>query len=451
MNDWVKQVEVNILSRKLLRKREALLVAVSGGVDSMVLLQALSQLAPRHDWKLGVAHFNHQLRGRSSDADERLVRKVAHRLKLPALVGQGDVRQFAQTNKLSIEMAARQLRHEFLAQAAKEMKVKKIALAHHADDQVELFFLRLQRGAGGEGLGGMRWSAPSPVRAKVQLIRPLLSESKEALERFAAENKVAFREDASNASSDFLRNRIRGELIPVLKNQTPPVFETALRSMEIIGAESEYVAGAARDWSRDRDVAFADLHIALQRRILHDELREMDLPVDFELIERLRRSSGEQFSIARNVSVFRDSDGQIHRLEVKNHDFREESRLIKLGQSGQCKFGALRFQWDIQRHVAGVGPRLSCTEFFDADKVGSSIELRHWRPGDRFQPIGLGHEVKLQDFFVNLKIPVEERRQKVVAVAENEEIFWVQGLRISDRFKLKQGTVRKLKWSWKSA
>jgi len=141
----------------------ALLVAVSGGVDSMVLLHVLNSLAPEWGWKLAVAHFNHQLRGRSSDRDEALVCRTAAALKLTVTVGQGDVKAFAKQSGLSLEMAARKLRHEFLARTARAGGITTIALAHHADDQVELFFLRLLRGAGGEGLAGMRGRAPSPM------------------------------------------------------------------------------------------------------------------------------------------------------------------------------------------------------------------------------------------------------------------------------------------------
>lgn len=450
MNDWVGQFEANILSRRLLVKGESLLVAVSGGLDSMVLLHLLSRLAPKHGWQLRVVHFNHRLRGRSSDADERLVCKTAEKLRLPVSVGQGNVREFAESNKLSIEMGARQLRHEFFARTAKEDKLKKIALAHHADDQVELFFLRLQRGSGSEGLRGMGWSAPSPLSGSLKLIRPLLGERKEALVLYAQENKVAYREDASNASIRFLRNRIRAEVVPVLKRQEPPIFETVLRTMEIIGAEGEFVAEAARKWRDQREVPFNDLHLALQRRILHDELRELDSPVDFELIERLRMSPGESFSISQGKTVFRDDSGSVHCAGPSQHDFQDASCQITLGKGGKRAFGTLLFQWDTQKYSPSVLPQVSDTEFFDSDKVGDRIQLRYWQPGDRFQPIGMRNDVKLQDCFVNLKISALERRKKVVAVAENGEIFWVEGMRISERFKLTPNTGRKLKWHWKS-
>src|ERR1700691_3006868 len=160
------------------------MVAVSGGLDSMVLLHALDKLSLRHKWKISVAHFNHQLRGRASDADEKLVRKTAIALKLLIVAESADVKEFVRKSKLSIEMAARKLRHEFFARVARERKIQIVALAHHADDQVELFFLRLLRGAGGEGLAGMKWKSPSPADKTIALVRPLLDFVKNELAEF---------------------------------------------------------------------------------------------------------------------------------------------------------------------------------------------------------------------------------------------------------------------------
>src|SRR5208337_2330462 len=150
----------------------------SGGVDSMVLLHALHRLAKQHGWQLTVAHFNHRLRGRASDADENLVRRTAAAMKLAVVAGRADVKAFARKSKLSIEMAARKLRHEFLAREARKRKIRIVALAHHADDQVELFFLRLLRGTGGEGLAGMKWRSPLSADPRLTLVRPLLDVTK---------------------------------------------------------------------------------------------------------------------------------------------------------------------------------------------------------------------------------------------------------------------------------
>src|SRR5262245_40188660 len=162
----------------------------------MVLLELLRRYGEEHSCRIVVAHFNHCLRGRSSDADEALVRRTARRLGTTCKVGRADVRSWARRYGISIEMAARQKRHQFLARTARILGIRKVALAHHADDQVELFFLRLLRGAGPEALAGMRQKSPSPADPTVQLIRPLLEVPKMELERFASEERVRFRNDA---------------------------------------------------------------------------------------------------------------------------------------------------------------------------------------------------------------------------------------------------------------
>ena len=224
-----ERVEHSIRERTLFRGGGKILVAVSGGLDSMVLLHVLARLAKAHQWKLVVAHFNHQLRGRSSAADERLVKRTATRLRLKFHAGRGDVKSpgdIVSPSGLSV-----------------------IATAHHADDQVELFFLRLLRGAGGEGLAGMKWKADSPADRRLRLVRPLLNVDKAALAEYAKCVGIAFREDASNRSADILRNRVRLELLPLLRRRFNPAVDKSIsRLMEIVSAEAEVVTALSEKW-----------------------------------------------------------------------------------------------------------------------------------------------------------------------------------------------------------
>ena len=278
MSEFLQRVQNTVKERRLFSRGQKILVAVSGGVDSLALLHALHSLAKPNHWNISVAHFNHRLRGRASDADEKLVRQTAKEMRLKFFSGGADVKQFARQSKISVEMAARKLRHEFLARTAREQTIPAIALAHHADDQVELFFLRLLRGAGGEGLAGMKWRSPSPSCPQVALVRPLLDFSKAELLEFARGNKIRFRDDATNFATDFLRNRVRNELLPLLRrNYQPGVKKAVRRLMDVVGAEAEFANEVARAWrgknGKRKAVggnfpAFADLPVAVQRKVL---------------------------------------------------------------------------------------------------------------------------------------------------------------------------------------
>jgi len=538
------QVERTIERRGLFQDGQPILVAVSGGLDSMVLLRVLHELAAAHAWQLKAAHLNHQLRGRSSDADARLVGRVAATLGLPCVIGRSDVRGFARADGLSLEMAARKVRHDFLAREAAPLVRPTVALAHHADDQLELFFLRLLRGCGGEGLAGMKWRSPSPSNPSVALVRPLLDQPKAALRQWAAARNVPFREDASNARLDIQRNRIRHQLLPLLRRHyQPALHRTILRLMDIIGDEAAFAAQAAQEWLVQRWAAtpFAELPVAVQRRGIQLQLLAQGLEPDYELVEQLRTCPNRAVTVGqtpiaecqplsvplseplsrtlsrpssrpsstkggdkgwrqrvatksgdkgpdkgpdkglepellgqaqadsqtegplqsgepagapararRPVRVSRDAQGFVRLAQAQPARFRPGTLELSLGKSGgQVLFEGLRLRWRITRGGTAPRPGRAGLEVFDADRVGTPIVLRHWQPGDRFQPIGLPGPVKLQDLFTNEKIARERRHELIVAATVQGELLWVEGLRISERFKLHRTTKRRLQWAWR--
>ncbi|HEX3989088.1 MAG TPA: tRNA lysidine(34) synthetase TilS [Verrucomicrobiae bacterium] len=427
------------------------MIAVSGGVDSMVLLRALHELSDAHGWKLAVAHFNHQLRVRAADADERLVGKIAKALKLPFVAGRGDVRGLARRQGISLEMAGRQLRHEFLASTARARRIPSVALAHHADDQVELFFLRVFRGVGGQGLGGMKWSAPSPAHPSILLVRPMLNQSKAAVCDAAKTAEIEFSEDATNAQLDMERNRVRHVLIPFLRaNFSEPLLETVPRLMELVRGEAEVVTDLAKQWlSSRRRTKFSLLPVAVQRRAIHLQLIAMGHAPDFDIVERLREGIGQPFALDAGRTVSRDADGVLHERKSEKTSFNPARKIVVLkGNKRQEWMDGLGLSWKIGRVRGTKFTAEPNVEYFDADKVGPRICLRHWQPGDRFQPIGAATPRKLQDLLTNAKIPRAERHRRIVAVTDSDEPFWVEGLRISERFKLTPATVRRLKWQW---
>ena len=434
-----------------------LMLGVSGGVDSMVLLRVMDRLVGHRGGELVIAHFNHQLRERESDLDEQLVLESAQRLGWACVVDRGDVKGVAEKEGISIEMSARRLRHKFLARVASDQSCRMVWLAHHADDQVELFLIRLLRGAGSLGLGGMRLSQRSPFAEGVTLVRPFLGTRKKSLLSFAREHGVAFREDLSNQDLNPLRNRIRHQLLPLLREQfNPAVEQNLLRAQEILSEEHRLISKmVGESLQGSSPPPFEGLPAAHQREWLRQELLRLRVVPEFDLIERLRHEpDGTRMMVADARLVCRDSSGRVHEGLAPQLEFSPEARVLELGNRPlplQIEFGGYRMvfeqgrQGDPEFDPARIEGQ---SEVFDAELVGDRIRLRFWQAGDRFQPIGMPHSLKLQDWFTNEKISVSERRSRILVESAQGDLFWVVGMRIGERCRVTEGTLRVMRISW---
>jgi tRNA(Ile)-lysidine synthase len=441
--DLVARMERNIADRALLRPGAAVLIGVSGGVDSMVLLHGFQKLAASNGYSLAVAHFNHQLRGAESDGDEEFVRNAADARRLPFHAGKGDVAGHARTARISIEMAARKLRHDFLLETARKLNCGAIALGHHADDQAETFWMRLLRGDAGIGLAGMRWKRSAGDQPVIELIRPMLSISRAEIESFATAEQIQFREDSSNSELLYQRNRLRHEVLPALEKYQPELRAISTRTAELLGAEKEFISGLAARWLSEPKEPFQTLHPALQREVIRLQLLALSVRPTFDLIDRLRLSTT---IISHGLRLRRADSGIIEVESRESIEFSESARSIRLGVAGSVIFDSVEVAWD---RATVRGPAASGTEYFDAAKIGHQIVLRHWQPGDRMHPAGANGTAKLQDLFTNLKVPASERRRRIVAVSEKGEIFWAEGLRISEEAKVTASTETILRWKWR--
>jgi len=220
------QLQNTIRKHRLLSFGEHVLVAVSGGADSVALLCALRDLSPSLGLRLTVAHLNHRIRGRAADRDAAFVRRLARRLKAPVALGRTDVPHLAKREGLSLEMASRKARYDFLAAAARKVKAHVIATAHTADDQAETVLLKLIRGAGPKGLAGIPLEA---TLRKTRIVRPLLEVSRDAIVAFLRERSESWREDETNRDESFQRNKVRHRILPLLESELNPQVRTALR------------------------------------------------------------------------------------------------------------------------------------------------------------------------------------------------------------------------------
>ena len=451
MQTLAEKVGDIIRAQNLFPATGGIIVAVSGGIDSMALLHLLAIPALGLREHLIVAHFDHQLRGAETDADVAFVAQSAKRLGLPFETGSGDTRQLAAETGAGIEAAARQLRHVFFVRLAKRLGAV-VALAHHADDQIETFFLRLLRGAGNRGLGGMQPIAPSPFDSGVTLIRPLLSVRRTEIVDFATREGIEFREDATNTDTRFFRNRIRHELIPQLAGQfSASTSRNILKAMQLVGDAADCIDNLAADWSGEPP--FEQLAVAVQRQVVQRQLFVLGVEPSFDLVESLRLEAARVIEVAYGRRLQRTPDGRVQQaVPAALPEFLLARCEVSIdGQAGEVEFGGLRIRWE--RLLGGLAKwrefgQAENREIFDARLLGPAISLRHWQPGDRYQSIGQPGSTKLQDLFVNQKIPKAKRRQIVVAEVADGRLFWVQHLRIAEPFKVTESTTSLLLFSW---
>ena len=431
------------------------LVAVSGGPDSVALLHILYRLRLEWDLHLGVAHFDHGLRGEASAEDARFVAGLARDLDLPLHGGEGDVRGLAQAKKISLQMAARQLRLDFLHQVRSDHAYERVALGHTADDQVELFFLRLLRGAGTEGLKGMWPCTPAG------LVRPLLAVGKEVLLAWLQQEKLPHREDLSNLSRRYLRNRVRLDLVPQLQRDYNPRLKTAVwRLMSILQEDERLLAETteaalntvahwiAPDWAALSIPGLLALSPGLQarliRRILGSFLSHQEV-TSSQVKNLTDLAQGER---SGGAMIF--GNCQVARAGQELHFFPPlppppepyATPLAELGTVISPDGWRLESR-DLSEPRTGGRPASPTLAWLDYDRISFPLTLRPALPGDRFWPEGARGTKKMQDFLVDAKIP-RWLRPHLPLVISGESIIWVPGLRLADPVKVTPETSRVL-------
>ena len=417
-----------------------LIAAVSGGADSTALLLALHALG----FRPSVAHLHHGIRGRAADRELRFVQRLARRLKLPFVSRKVDVPAVAVRKRISIEMAARDARRAFFKSVAARRKVSIVATAHTADDQAETVLLRLCRGAGLRGLGGIRvasrWEG-------IRFIRPALAATHEEAMQFLVARGETWMEDESNRENEFLRNRIRNEILPALRRRVnPSITHTLARTAEMLAEENDALerqAAAAFEQSRSR----AGLSVSalrkwdawLCRRVLQRWLIACGVEseaIDFDLVGRIRGllespQGSVEIPVSRGRAVERVYD-----------------ELICKAGAPRTKKNGSDMEWELRlerangftRHASTFG-EYPTAAFLSRAKVGAgALRARAWRAGDRMKPIGLSGSKKLQDIFTDAKVPKSERARLPV-VECGGEIVWVPGYRVARGWEVESASA----------
>lgn len=421
---------------KLFYRDEKILVAVSGGVDSVVLLDVLCKM----EVECGVAHCNFNLRGNESDGDFEFVKNLAKEKGLPFYSKDFDTKKYAAENKISIEMAARDLRYNWFEQLREVFEYKYIAIGHHADDVAETVLINLARGTGIHGLSG--------IKSKLgKIVRPMLPFPRKRLLEYAKEHSLDFREDSTNAETDFVRNKIRHQIMPVLEEINPAIRTTMTENVQRF-REVEQIYNRVIEEDR--------LHLVFSREnqllISISKLKELLAPVShlYELLSpygfhhrdvrniaaSIHRISGKLFYSATH-QLLRDREylilSEISETNQKEYLIPEESKTPEL---------PIELKISYLDRTAGFqfssNPMVACV---DANLLLFPLKLRKWKEGDSFRPIGMKGKKKISDFFIDKKFSLQEKENTWLLLS-GSKIVWVIGHRMDDRFKITNATSK---------
>jgi tRNA(Ile)-lysidine synthase len=444
-----KKVEENLRKYQMVKKGDSVLVCVSGGPDSVALFYILKALSPLHQLTLGIFHLDHLLRGEEGKRDAEFVEEIAKENQIPAFIHSYDVSAFAQEKKLSLEEAGRIVRYKLAKEVAEREGFTRIALGHQADDQVETFLLRLMRGTSLSGLKGI-----PPVRGEI--IRPLINIYREEIEAYLKRKEIPFREDSTNINGSNLRSKVRHYLLPYFKTYNPQFREATLKLMSQIKSEEEYIEKKAEEEvSRKIKKIKGGVRVKgpfnfpppLVRRMAAVILRfdeEVSRKVSRKHIEELSegmRSTREGFILTLPKGYFALKDGNDLLIVLPGSLKEKKRKPLLLNLPGEVSLWDLG--WKIRASQVGRDevklPPPDNTAYLDAAKLEFPLTVRTWKPGDRFVPLGMSNSKKLQDFFVDEKVP-RSVRKKVPIVESAGEIVWVVGYRISEKFKIDEET-----------
>ncbi len=451
-NKMERRVLNFVRKRDALREGERVLVAVSGGPDSTALLLILTRLRAKLGLDITIAHFNHMLRsGDEAAADLDFVRSLASQLNVPLLHGVGDVRRRAHRNHESLEDAARRLRYAFLAEQAALAGVSCVLTGHTMDDQAETVLLHLIRGTGLDGLAGMRPRASWPFGAGPDLARPLLHLTREETERYCAETGIRPREDPTNLLLSATRNKIRHRILPELRELNPRIVEALNRLSQSVAEDAQYLDDLARYYFSDW-MAFTRGAVRGYRR----NLAAVDPAMSSRWIRlAVERLAGTHADIeAVHIDAVREiaskGRGTVALPNGLQAEANSRSVVFSRGETRQALSIAetpLKIpgvtqvgNWNIAAQPAPLqkdplfAPRW-WEAYLDASKTGRKLTVRSRRPGDRLRPLGLGGEKKLQDIFVDAKLPALER-DGIPLVCSGDQIVWVAGHCIDERYAL---------------
>ena len=432
MDKRLEKIENYIRQYHMIEKGDRIVIGVSGGADSVCLLMALCSLQEKLGFQVLVCHVNHELRGEEAAQDEAYVEMLCHKMQVPFFAFHENVELIAKKRKESLEEAGRYVRRQAFEQLCKEQGGTKIATAHHSNDNAETMLLNMARGTGLRGLCGIR-----PVYGK--WIRPLLELSREEIEQWLKDCDIRYCVDETNQEDEYTRNRIRHHVIPTLEEQVNTrtvehfvkLSEQAEEIYEYLEKQTSEVAGAQKDIE--------------SRHIL-------------AVLQLFERQTGRQIDLPYSVTAKRMYEGvllakgdkkvtSVHQKEKRKE---ESNFVLQLQIPGETKIPGTNLKicctisGENEKNSAKAIPQKSYTKCFDYDIIKSSLCVRYRRPGDYFTIDGEGKKKKLKSYFIDEKIPQEERDRQLL-IAEESHIVWIPGRRMSSYYQVGDQTKKILK------
>jgi tRNA(Ile)-lysidine synthase len=443
----VDKVKALIEKENLIGKGDRVLLGASGGIDSTTLLFVLDEIKRSLPFDLGLAHVNHQLRGEESERDEGFVRGLGERFDLPIYVKKADVKGHAVRSGLSVQHAGRTVRYDFFEEMAKAHRYNRVAIAHNLDDQVETFILRLLKGTGIRGLSAI------PLR-RGRIIRPFLETHRQEIEAHAMKYSVPHVEDSSNDRDVYERNFIRKHVLPPMGKVNPAFTEKIFQlSRDLVSINEFYDERAVRFLDEDIRENEGEVTVGVERLVHLDEETRfrviasmfskvapqfIPLREHIQLTEKLLTGSRPNLAVVlpRGIKVRK----AYKKLIVTTKPAIPVHKGIFPVSSGENKLEPFMLTLDISllHRPPESFPSDPYTAFFDAEKIGS-LYVRTFLEGDRFHPLGMKSSVKLKDFFISRKLPMEQRRRVPLLVSDGD-IVWIIGIRIDDRYKVEDET-----------
>lgn len=449
-----KKVMSYIKDNNLIKSGDKVLVALSGGPDSICLLNILYNLKAELNIEVGAAHLNHLLRDKDAFEDEEYVKTLCKSLDIPCFVKRVDINKYSKDKKMSSEMAGREARYNFFDDIVKDEGYTKIATAHNANDQAETILFRLMRGSGIEGLCGIK------VR-RDKIIRPILCLSRKEVEEYIEINNLKPRIDKTNFEKIYNRNKIRLDMIPYIKeNFNEDIIQTLNRMSVLLQKDNEFIENSARSFYEKHCIEQSDYFIikkelfdnkeAVVTRVIRYALTnfskthyDFEMKHIYEICNLAKNNSGKAIDLPNKIYA-ENIYGDIYikeRININNIDVKQEIVVNKNEINGKkIFFDNENIEFSLLKNDSNLDlNQNNLIKYFDFDKINDSISLRKRKNGDKIIPLGMKGSKKIKDLFIDMKVPKEER-DCIPLLCFDENISWIVGIRVSEEYKITNKT-----------